>query len=164
MKSKLIFPLALLSLLGWQGKTLAHGVTINYEMTQAIAIEAAYDTGEPMAKAQVIVYAPDNPSTPWQKGTTDEKGKFVFTPDRAKAGNWEITVRQAGHGDVLVVPVESQTASNTPPTPKTPETPETKQATSSDLGTLTPLQKGLMSGSVIWGFVGTALFFARRKK
>ncbi|NJM87901.1 MAG: carboxypeptidase regulatory-like domain-containing protein [Hydrococcus sp. RU_2_2] len=153
-----------MSLLGWQGRTLAHGVSINYAITQAIAIQAAYDTGEPMAKAQVIVYAPDNPSTPWQKGMTDEKGKFIFIPDRAKAGNWEVTVRQAGHGDVIVIPVESQTASNASPTLPTSKPPETKQATSSSPGTLTPLQKGLMSGSVIWGFVGTALFFARRKK
>jgi nickel transport protein len=164
MKSKFIFPLALLFLLDWQGKTLAHGVSINYAITQAIAIQAAYDTGEPMVKAQVIVYAPDNPSTPWQKGTTDEKGKFVFMPDLAKAGNWEVTVRQAGHGDVIVIPVESGTAGNAPSTPPTSSSPETKQATSSSPETLTPLQKGLMSGSVIWGFVGTALFFARRKK
>jgi nickel transport protein len=160
MKSKLILPLALLPLLSWQGKAIAHGVAIEHEMTQAIAIEAIYDTGEPMAKAQVIVYAPDNSSTPWQKGTTDEKGKFVFVPDRAKAGNWKITVQQAGHGDVIVIPIESETASNIPPTP----TPEKEQVDPDNPETLTSLQKGLMSSSVIWGFVGTAFFFSRRKK
>lgn len=155
MKTQLIFPLALLSILGCATEGFAHGVAISYKIEQAIAIAATYDSGEPMADAQVIIYAPDNPSQAWQKGTTDDKGRFVFVPDRAKPGNWEVAVRQAGHGDIAVVPVESETA----------ETPEpTRASLSGGTGTLTPLQKGLMVGSVIWGFIGTALFFIRGKK
>jgi nickel transport protein len=156
VKIQLIFPLALLSILGFPMKGFAHGVAISYKIEQAIAIAATYDSGEPMANAQVIIYAPDNPSQAWQKGTTDEQGRFVFVPDRAKAGNWEVAIRQAGHGQIAVIPIASETAAR--------ETPNQARVTSGAKGTLTPLQKGLMAGSVIWGFVGTALFFIRGKK
>ncbi len=148
MKWMLILPLFLGSSLIAIDKASAHGALIEYKTTEAIEIQSRYDTGEPLANAQVTIYTPDNPTTPWQTGRTDEKGKFVFTPDPDIAGYWEVKVRQAGHGGLASIPVETATA-----TPDT--TPSQMQAS------LNSWQRGLMIGSVIWGCMGTALFFTK---
>ncbi|MEM6403860.1 MAG: carboxypeptidase-like regulatory domain-containing protein [Cyanobacteria bacterium P01_D01_bin.116] len=167
---QILLPIFIFATLSLPTKTLAHGTKISYENTEAIVIKAAYNTGEPMGKAQISVYAPDNPSQPWLTGTTDEKGRFLFQPDSTKSGNWEVKVRHLGHGGVVKVPVTS--------TAETEETQETQQTTSPNSSTpeqvvrvpesdsleYTPVQRGLMITSVIWGFVGTALFFSNRKK
>ncbi|ASC71127.1 Carboxypeptidase regulatory-like domain protein [Halomicronema hongdechloris C2206] len=127
-----------------------HGVDLGYRQTQAVEITATFDSGEPMANAQVAVYAPDDPSQPWLTGTTDEQGRFVFSPDRAEAGTWEVTVRQAGHGDVIAIPVDEDAGATL--------------ATTSGHGDLSPLQRWVLAAAVIWGFIGTALFFARGKR
>ena len=124
----------------------AHGAKIEYDMVgHEITITAAYDSGEPMAGAQVTVYAPDNPSTPWLTGTCDDNGRFSFSADATKPGSWAVQVRQAGHGDIVHIPV-GEIADGT-----------------GDSGGFTTLQIVIMSACVIWGFIGTALFFARRK-
>jgi nickel transport protein len=144
MSIQSILNLSLLSLLwtiGGLTKTLAHGVAIEYRATQAYEIQAAYDTGAPMVDAQVAIYSPDEPSEPWLTGTTDAEGRFIFSPSRA--GHWEVQIRQAGHGDVLVIPVADGATRSGGTVP------------------YTPLQKSLMIGSVLWGCLGTALFFSR---
>ena len=67
------FWLAWLSVLGLPEtkEALAHGAKIQYHQTAAITIQATYDDGTPMDKAQVIVYAPSDLATPWLKGVTD---------------------------------------------------------------------------------------------
>lgn len=137
---------------------IAHGVKMQYQTTQAIAIQAKYDTGAPFANAQVTVYAPQS-NTPWLQGTTDETGRFTFTPDSSKPGTWQVKARLAGHGDILNLTVG---AAAIPPTAAAPDAPiEPDQG-----GTIvyTPLQKGVMAASVIWGAIGTALFFWGRKR
>ncbi|MFY7802925.1 MAG: carboxypeptidase regulatory-like domain-containing protein, partial [Limnoraphis robusta] len=79
MKWQLILGLVLFSSLGLSEKALAHGVKIEHNATQAIEINAKYDTGAPLENAQVTVYAPDDPTTPWKQGTTDNQGNFMFT-------------------------------------------------------------------------------------
>lgn len=156
---KTVLPLlSLLCIVGWQSRATAHGVAIEYQATQAYEINAAYDTGEPMSNAQVAVFSPNDPAKPWLTGTTDAEGRFVFSP--SAAGNWEVQVRQAGHGDILVIPVEDGA---TPMASATNDAENTSVATGV-IDSYTPLQKGLMIGAVIWGCVGTALFFARGKK
>jgi nickel transport protein len=110
-------------------------------------LQASYDDGKPMIDAQVVVYAPSEPSKPWLKGKTDAQGKFVFTPDSSLVGNWEVKVRRAGHGDIITIPVGQTLA----------------LGQISSAADYTPLQKMLMSLSTVWGFVGTALFFAQKK-
>ncbi|WP_439346408.1 carboxypeptidase-like regulatory domain-containing protein [Vacuolonema iberomarrocanum] len=175
-----------LVLLGMAERAIAHGVVLEYNATQAYEVTAAYDTGTPMAEAQVAVFSPDNPSEPWMTGTTDAEGRFLFTPP--SPGNWEVQVRQAGHGDLVVIAVEGEaiaaapTAESGSPSTEatdTTDTPgvDTETAMESPATTLTPgessnsgssspsitgLQRGLMAGSVVWGFVGTALFFSQR--
>ncbi len=122
----------------------AHGVKIDYTINVAVEIRAAYDTGAPMAGGQVTVYAPDDLSTPWLEGVCDDEGRFTFTPDPSIPGTWDVQVRQAGHGDIVHIPIG-----------------EDMMMTGST--GYTPLQIVLMGASVVWGFIGTALFFSRRQ-
>lgn len=146
--------LSLLCLIGWTSRSSAHGVAIDYQPTPAYAINAAYDTGEPMPNAQVAVFSPDDPANPWLTGTTDAQGQFIFSP--SAPGNWEVQVRQAGHGDIVVIPVGEDVVSV--------NRDGAERSVAGAVDRYTPLQKSLMIGSVIWGFVGTALFFARGNK
>jgi len=143
MKWRFILPLVLLLVFGLTAVAFAHGAKIEYTINVAVEIRAAYDTGEPMAGGQVTVYAPDDPATPWMEGACDEDGHFTFTPDPSKPGVWDVQVRQAGHGDMVHIPIGEDMAMT---------------------GTTghTPLQIVLMGACVVWGFVGTALFFSRR--
>ncbi|MFQ3616317.1 MAG: carboxypeptidase-like regulatory domain-containing protein [Cyanobacteriota bacterium] len=149
----------------------AHGVDITYQETRAIALEARYDGGQPMSGAQVAVFSPADPQTPWLRGTADESGRFIFSPDPAQPGNWEVQVRQAGHGEILVIPVGGEAAADTGDATSAAESsaPATSPPATGSLGSrsggrLTPLQRLIMAASVIWGCVGTALFFSRRSK
>lgn len=164
MKWNPLIPLIFVSVVSWSAPVAAHGTKIEYRTTEAIAIDAKYDTGEPMSEAQVTVYAPDDPSTPWLQGTADANGNFLFTPDPSKPGNWTVRVRQAGHGDIINIAVaedpatsqEATVAQDTTSTPQEVNNPVTR-------GGFTPLQTILMGAAVVWGFVGTALFFSRGK-
>ncbi|MFC1944465.1 carboxypeptidase-like regulatory domain-containing protein [Chloroflexota bacterium] len=126
-------------------KAYAHGAKIEYTVSMSIDIVATYDTGDPIAGAQVVVYAPDDPSTPWSTGTCDGEGRFTFTPDVFKPGTWDVQVRQAGHGDIIHIPVGEGTAS------------------SGSSGGYSTLQIVLMSVCVIWGIAATALYLSGKK-
>ncbi len=134
-----------LIILGLPTKAYAHGVKIEYTGNLEIEIVAAYDTGEPMSGAQVVVYAPDDPSTPWLTGVCDDEGRFTFTPDSSKPGTWDVQVRQAGHGGIVHIPVGEGTVA------------------SGGSGGYSGLQIALMAACVTWGIVGTALYFLRRR-
>lgn len=152
--TRLYFLLTLLALMLIPERALAHGVNIEYKETSAITIQAKYDDGTPMANAQVIVYAPSDLATPWLKGTTDDLGSFTFVPDNKpqNIGNWDVKVRQSGHGDITSIPIT-----------------DGKLAKVVDNRSLSPgggyssAQKIVMAAAVGWGFLGTALFFSRSK-
>lgn len=148
--------------LGWTVPVLAHGVVLGYEPVSGVEIQARYDTGEPMAEAQVAIYAPDNPTEPWMQGTTDKQGNFIFTPDASQPGNWEVMIRQAGHGGMVTVPVEGPNADDSADPENGDATVAVAPATDSSEN-LSSVQQGIAIGAVIWGFVGTALFFSRGK-
>lgn len=162
MKQKILIPLLVLTSVGFAGRAIAHGVVMEYQTTQAIQIQASFDTGEPMDDAQVAVYSPDNPSEPWMRGTTDAEGRFIFAPDASQAGNWEVQVRQAGHGDIISIPVEAGAIASS----ENASSENGSSGASAPTGTdaISPIQKAAMGGAVIWGLVGTALFFSRGKK
>jgi nickel transport protein len=139
----IIFLTFILIILVLPTKAYAHGVYINYTTTMAIEVVALFDTGEPMAGAQVLVYAPDDSTTPYLTSTCDDAGRFVFTPDQD--GIWDVQVRLSGHGEWVHIPVgEGMTASDSG-------------------GGYGALQIVLMSVCVIWGLIGTALYVRRRK-
>ena len=139
--------LAAIAIASTPSHALAHGAHIQARSTNAVEIQAAYDSGEPMAEAAVQVFAPDDPQTPVYTGLTDTEGRFVFVP--TTPGTWEVSVRQAGHGDIAAIPVEAGglVASDF----------------TNDVG-LNWLQRGVVAGAVTWGCVGTALYFGRRGK
>ena len=146
MKWKVMVCLAFVLVLGLSLplKAYAHGARIEYKVNMAIELVAAYDNGEPMAGAQFVVYAPDDPSVPWLTGFCDDEGRFSFVPDTSRPGTWDVQVRQGGHGDIIHIPVgEGMVAMGG--------------------GTNTPLQIVLMAACVVWGSIGTALYFSRRR-
>jgi nickel transport protein len=137
--------IGILLLLVLPAQALAHGVDIEYSVGFEIEIVAKYDTGTPMAGAQVTVYAPDDPTTPWLTGVCDDEGRFSFTPDASKPGTWDVQVRLAGHGGMIHIPVGEGAA------------------TSGGLGGYSWLQILLMAACVAWGSIGTALYFRWRR-
>ncbi|MGF1496582.1 MAG: carboxypeptidase-like regulatory domain-containing protein [Elainellaceae cyanobacterium] len=156
------FPLWLSVLLvaavGWSPRAAAHKTELEYRKTQAVQVEAAYGGGQPMGNAQVTVYAPNNPAEAWQTGMTDEQGRFTFVPNQS--GTWEVRVRKAGHGNFLTVSVEEGETS-------------AAEAESASTGGDSWLSAGgdtstanqvFYSAAGAWGFLGTALFFVRRRK
>ena len=149
--NRFYFFLALVMAIALPKQVLAHGANIEYKETEAITIQAKYDDGKPMAEAQVVIYAPSDRASPWLKGTTDESGNFTFVPDtNAKnIGNWDVKVRQSGHGDIASIPVQDKLA--------------VKNMTVASGAGYTPTQKLVMAAAVGWGFIGTGLFFARSK-
>ncbi|AHY47926.1 Carboxypeptidase regulatory-like domain [Rubrobacter radiotolerans] len=128
---------------------LAHGVELEERTGEAVEITATFDNGEPMREAQVTIYAPKEPQTPWATGVTDEEGRYAFLPDGEQPGEWSVQVRQAGHGTTTSVEVTEDEA--------VIGTERTSSAGRS------PLQTGLMAALGLWGFIGTALFFLRRR-
>ena len=152
--------------------TLAHSTVIEYQATEAIAIDAKFDNGQPMANAQVVIYAPDNPTVAWSKGMTDETGQFSFIPDYQQTGNWTVKIRLAGHGSVINIPIESSVNSNVTANKNNPQTIFTEDQTtftSAVIGNnqnsnLSWSQKLLMTIAGGWGCVGTALYFSRKNK
>lgn len=123
---------------------LGHGVDLSSVTREGVEVSAAFDGGGPMAEAQVSVFAPGEPAEPWLRGSTDENGRFFFAPDFDRPGTWDVQVRQAGHGGIIRVEIGPEGA---------------VQATAAGL---TALQQALMAACVIWGSIGTALYFRRR--
>ncbi len=124
-----------------------HGARVIWEMQgDSVHISASFDDGQPMDRAQVTVFSGAAPSMPYIVGMTDENGGFSFLPDREESLNWDVQVRKAGHGDIVHFSLAEET------------TAENEQ------GMFTTLQILLMSACVIWGFIGTAFFFASRRK
>lgn len=150
--SRILFALLIVPV--WQVRADAHGANIQYEQTEAIKIQATYDDGTPMGEAQVVIYGPDDPANPKIKGTTDSEGYFVFIPDGP--GNWDVKVRQAGHGDIITIPLGEKTVVE--------ETKVEETKTEVNNPGYTQIQKLLMAATGVWGFVGTALYFSRSKK
>ncbi|WP_027389691.1 hypothetical protein [Chrysiogenes arsenatis] len=122
----------------------AHGVVTRVVTSTGVTVSARYDDATPIAHAQVNVYAPDNPRTPWLRGTTNDSGEFRFVPDHTIVGQWGVQIRQAGHGAMVHVEIGSQ---------------QNITVTSNELSSL---QKGVMVLCVVWGSIGTALYFKRR--
>ncbi|MEL7053519.1 MAG: carboxypeptidase regulatory-like domain-containing protein [Cyanobacteria bacterium J06555_13] len=130
-------------------QAIAHGAII--EVTQeALTVEATFDNGDPMAEAQVSIYSPADLKTPWAQGQTNEQGQFSFSPDSETPGQWEVTVRQAGHGGTTTFEVGEST-----------NTVALSGAGASPAAGATA-QKWVSVAAVIWGFIGTALFFSRK--
>ena len=143
VKGLLLFAALLLTAL----PVFAHGARVIWEVQgDSVHISAAFDDGTPMNEAQVTVFSGAEPSVPYTSGLTDENGEFTFLPDVEQSLAWDVQVRKAGHGDIVHFSLDGSTD------------------TLSDQGAFTTLQIILMSACVVWGFIGTALFFATKRK
>jgi nickel transport protein len=144
---------------------IAHGANITIQDVRAYEIEAVYDSGEPMVEAQVSVFGADNPQVPIETGVTDDQGRWVWIAEQP--GTWTFQVRQAGHGGLAELEVLAQGEGVDL---VSPEGANTDDRTSSQAfaahqarGNATnPMPRWIAIGSIIWGAIGTALFFSRR--
>lgn len=127
----------------------AHAALVSAEPIEALRITARYDTGEAMAGAQVTIYAPDDPATVWARGETDAEGRFDLVLPAEPEGTWAVQVRQAGHG--AMIHVEHGQAAGA------------VAALVVTAGSTAPrgLQRAVMVALVLWGAIGTALWFRR---
>lgn len=138
--------LCLMLAAGMPGVADAHAALIEAETAQAIRLHARYETGAPMAHAQVIIFAPDDPAQVWGQGVADRDGRYEFIPD-AIAGRWTVQVRQAGHGVMAYVEIGQ-------------DAPVMIVAS----GPATWMQRAVMVALVAWGALGTVLYFRSRKE
>ena len=140
----LLLSVALLML---SAPVFGHGARVTWVIQgDSVHISASFDDGQPLDGAQVTVFSGAAPSMPYIVGMTDENGEFTFLPDREESLNWDVQVRSAGHGDIVHFSLAEESA------------PENEQ------GKFSTLQIVLMSACVVWGFAGTAFFFASRRK
>ena len=142
-KSNILIGLLLIAILTLVSTTFAHGAKINYQIESIVHIKATYDSGEPMAEAQVAIFSPNDKKNPWLVDITDQDGIFSFSPDSSMTGEWDVQVRQSGHGDLIHINLgEMQSA---------------KEGFSI-------IQIILMSLCIIWGLIGTGLYFKKGKR
>lgn len=123
----------------------AHGVKYEIIKDKGIGLIVKYDTGEPMVDAEVAIYHPKDYKKPYLTMTTDQQGCFMFLPNIS--GKWAIVVNDnSGHGVQKTIEVDLSTNSDF----------------SIAKGYVT--QKIIMALCVIWGLIGTSLFFISKNK
>lgn len=89
---------------------LAHSVQTDYRIvSDALEIQSTFSTGEALEGAPVTIYAPNDSTSPWLQGTTDQQGTFSFQPDPKLVGEWSVEIGGGDdHGDMLTVPVSNR--------------------------------------------------------
>lgn len=95
---------------GAPAKAHAHSMWADYSVGSGAQVEitAVFSSGEIFANAPVTIYAPNNPDTPWQQGTTDAQGRIAIQFDESIPGDWKVRVGQADHADILTFPVNAE--------------------------------------------------------
>jgi len=123
-----------------------HGAIYEVLTGGVVGIRASFDTGEPMAAARVLIFAPGQPEK-YYETKTDRLGIVCFSPDRE--GMWVIQVlAQGGHGLRVNLPVDASMSA--------------QQRAGNASGT-SYLQKIIMAIAVAWGFIATGLFFSQKR-
>ncbi len=149
MKSKLLMPLLLLAILGVPVRALAHALETNYVLEEANKVQftAVFSTGEPHKNAKVKIYSPDNLSEPVMETQTDENGQFTFDTSQKIPGEWEVSIGESGHQDILTVPVTSKGINlndiSEAPNHQSPHIPLVAIVLSGGMGTATLLSRRL---------------------
>ena len=124
----------------------SHGTKYEIVKSGEIGVRAMYDTGEVMAFADVLVFPPGSASSA-ASIKTDKKGVFLFTPDAP--GTWTFQVRDSsGHGMRINLQIDESLALIS----------ESRPGSGINM-----LQKIVMALSIVWGAIGTALYFKGRK-
>ena len=126
----------------------AHGN--RYEVLQMgiVGVKAFFNTGEPMAGARVLIFSP-NTSVVYYKTETDKNGVVTFCPD--KSGLWSLMIKDnTGHGMKINLEID--------------DTMSISRNQNNYVQKPTAFfQKIIMVICVLWGFIGTALFFRSKK-
>ncbi|MBD3370392.1 carboxypeptidase regulatory-like domain-containing protein [Candidatus Fermentibacteria bacterium] len=136
-----LFALVVLPSLG-----LTHGTNLDWNQRNGVELRARFDDGLPLQSAEVTIFSPADPSSPWAEALTDSQGRCFFAPDTA--GTWDVRVRKGGHGAMAHIPVDT--------------TLSTAARGGGSTGYST-IQIVTMAACIVWGFVGTALHFRRRR-
>lgn len=123
--------------------TWAHGASIEVIENSSYNIYGTYADGLPMSGAQVTIFAPDDEKTAYITDFCDQEGLYSFTPDPSISGKWYVQIRQSGHGANIYIDTESN-------------------STESSSNSFSIVQIIVMVGSVVWGCIGTALYFKRK--
>ncbi len=121
------------------------------EINRSVRIQALFDSGEPMSNAEVLVFSP-GASKPVDTLRSDSSGIFVFSPDNIDtvSGKWVLQVRdKGGHGLRINYDVPDEGSL-------------TAGISSADSSIPNPLRMWICAACVVWGFIGTALYFKRR--
>jgi nickel transport protein len=73
-------------------------------LEKGFGLEARYADGTAISYSGVKVFAPEDVANPFQEGSTDKHGRFVFYPD--KPGKWKIEVNDGmGHGVIADIDI-----------------------------------------------------------
>lgn len=138
---------AVFALSGWYSQNVsAHGTSIDFTIDTVVNMEARFDDGTPMTQCQYTIFAPNEPDAVWGQGACDENGLFSFAPDPTISGNWAVSVREAGHGEIVNIRID-----------------ETGSVAAVSTNAPNNLQNIITGLATVWGFVGTALFFSNRQ-
>lgn len=140
------FTTAIILLMALTPKLMAHGSDYEILKKGVMGVRMYFHSGVPLGDARVLIFAPGE-TKKYQETRSDRRGIVTFSPDRT--GTWILQVREkSGHGMRINLPVKEGMI------------PEKTENT----GSLSSLQKTVMALSIIWGLVGTALFFSRKGK
>jgi nickel transport protein len=167
-QDKFILIFALFLSIFYPQKGESHGAIIDYKEVRSISIKATYDNGIPIKNGQVTVYSPSDAANSWLTGSTNDQGEFLFVPDYSVTGNWQVKVRQAGHGSMINIAInqEELSGNNEQDTNvksvNLTNSNELKSSNSKNAD-YTIQQKLVMAGFGIWGCVGTAFYFSKKK-
>lgn len=149
----------------------AHGACVQAtkdDTNGVVTVTAAYDTGEVLDGAQVVIFAPDDLANPWGTAMTDENGQYQFVPDAAILGFWEVQVREAGHGGsayVEITAADAERVANVPSGDLSGQGASERALTSnqaSDTGR-SPTQMIGLSALVIAALSGIAWYYGPRR-
>jgi nickel transport protein len=84
----------------------AHDMTLRFEPREpAVLLYVSYDGVEPAVGADVEIFSPESPKSPFQLGSTDRRGVFSFVPD--VKGAWRAVADDGfGHRAEVVIGVD----------------------------------------------------------
>lgn len=127
---------------------MAHGTKYEIIDKNILAIKAMFESGMPMANSKVLLFPPGEAKASVTT-QTDENGIFYLAPE--KSGTWAAQVRDTGgHGMRINIEID--------------ESLQVKGSGNMAGSGTTLLQKIIMAVCVIWGFIGTALYFRAKKE
>jgi len=124
----------------------AHGTKFTMSV-DGYNIHAMFEDGTPIKNGKVLIFKPGEVK-PYKKIKTDENGFFNFIVKGKQKGLWIMQILDdTGHGLRINLPIDSNGFLS--------------GSKKIEMGT-SYIQKILMALAIVWGFVGTALYFKRR--